>query len=123
MNQEKINQFFQVAINKTKSGTLIWRRGLTYTDISYFDWSGLIVDTHRSFVSEYRAGMIVLLIDKDENLSCYLRPDVNQLYQQLGDNNDPLLLRLYNVVYSQFPSVDSFIDSFISDFEDSSGPE
>lgn len=124
MNRGKIEKFFQVAIDKTKSGDLLWKR-LSDTDERHaVHYLRPFPDGKRSFLSEHGTGRILLLARKDTNsISCYLLPDKDLSYQQLGNDNEPLLWRLYNVVYSQFLSVDSFIDGFISDFEDSSNPE
>ena len=117
MNQEKIYKFYQAAIEKTKSGALTWKRARNTSELSRNSYFRNVADEERSFVSEYGTGKIFLLAEAlTGDISCHLLPDVDLSYQQLGDENEPLLLRFYNVVYSQFPSVDSFIDNFISDF-------
>lgn len=116
MNQEKIKKFFQVATDKTKSGTLTWKRAQEDTEFMQVTYIKKFADEERSFLSEYGNGRIVLLAEKyTDSIRCYLLPDADLSYQQIGEDNDPLLLRLYNVVYAKFPSVESFIDSFISD--------
>lgn len=120
MTQEKIDKFFRVAISKTKYGILHWTRVSGTNELK----DVVRMDRERSFISAYGTGKILLFAERQTNdISCYLSPTTGLKYQQFGDDNDPMLLRLYNVVYSLFPSVDAFIDSFISDFEDSNDPE
>ena len=117
MNQEKIDKFFQVAIDKTKSSVLTWHRIFGSGELANFDSRFLaIMDLQRSFVSRYGNGRILLLVNKHtDDITCFLSPSMDLSYQRLGEDNEPQLLRLYNVVYAQFPSAESFIDSFISD--------
>lgn len=117
MNQEKINKFFQVAIDKTKSGALTWYRVFGNDVFANMNKHFMLtMDLQRSFVSAYGNGRILLFANRNTNdINCFLLPDMDLSYQKLGEENDPQLLRLYNVVYAQFPSVESFIDSFISD--------
>lgn len=117
MTHEKINKFLQVAIDKTKSGALIWARAQDSRELDHFSRNRYVpIDYQRSFLSKYGIGTILLLVNENTNdLSCFLRPDDDLSFQQICNDDNPMLLRLYNVVYAQFPSVESFIDNFISD--------
>lgn len=117
MNQEKIEKFFQVAIDKTKSGVLVWHRIYGSSEREYVvNHFMMPLDLQRSFVSLYGKGKIFLLSRAfTDDIVCYVLPDKDLSCQEFGEDNDPLLLRLYNIVYSLFPSMESFIDSFISD--------
>lgn len=112
MDKSKISHFFEVAIMKTRALNLIWSR-LTPTMSRYFH----SVDLERSFSTQYSGGEIVLLRNPvEDSVLCFIKPDADLSYQQIGEDDDPTLLRLYNVVYSQFPSIDSFVEQFIQDF-------
>ena len=108
---DKAPLFFDAAITMTKDRRIQWNRLTSNVQkrLSY-------VDMDRSFYSEYGDATIVLCRrDSDGSICCLLKLSSNLGYQQVGIDNDPVLLRLYNIVYSSFPSVDTFIDSFISD--------
>ena len=110
MTPVKVSKFFVTAINRTKSGELSWSR-ISVSDGRHF----ASFDSERSFSAKYGSGKIVLLQDDtDDIVNCWIKADKDLSYQQIGDDNDPNLRRLYNIVYSQFPSVESFIDAFIN---------
>lgn len=119
MDNTKTIQFFEAAIKKTKLGLLSWNRVSDSTAVliqlnrilDYWE-----IDAERSFMTKYNSGEIFLIRDSaDDELCCLVKPDQNLAHQIVGDNNESSLHRLYNIVYSQFPSIDSFIDEFIQD--------
>lgn len=113
MNDSMVLRFFNVAIGKTKSRTLSWSRLPLSTYRSLADQD---IDEERSFLALYGSGEILLLRSiSDDCVYCLIKPEKGLSYQQFGEDNDPTLLRLYNIVYSQFPSVESFVDQFIQD--------
>lgn len=110
MTQEKIKRFFDIAVAKTKSRKLSWSR-ISLPDSHNFT----NVDLIRSFMSKYDSGKIFILRDsEDDTINCWVIPGSNLGCYQVGEDNDSSLLRLYNLVYSLFPSIDSFIDGFIA---------
>lgn len=111
MTDEKITAFYEAAIEKTKARSLTWRR-ITASEACIFEH----VDRERSFSAIFGNGLIHLIRDySDGEIICWVKPDTDLSHQQIGEVDDPTLLRLYNCVYSLFPSVESFIDSFIND--------
>lgn len=112
MTEEKVDLFFSTAISKTKNRQLTWSRIIPAEWRSFND---LDVDSDRSFIAKYDSGRIALLCDEyDDYITCWVQPERNLSFQQIGSDDDTMLLRLYNIVYSQFPSIDSFVDDFIS---------
>ena len=111
MTEYKADKFFAAAIEKTKNGQLSWFRILG-TDITHADFT----DPERSFSARYGSGKIYLIRScLSGEITCIIKPDKEADPQQLGVADNASLLRLYNIVYSLFPSVESFIDSFIGE--------
>lgn len=124
MDQAKFEAFIAAATRKTKSGELRWRR---VGDGVFLHESWKIYDMYRSFMCTYAKGNMVLALDKNSGVPrCLISPDGFQPYQQAtgsdADDSAALVLRLYNVVYNLFPSVDSFIDAMIGTTDDSGNP-
>lgn len=110
MTNEKIAAFFNTAIDKTKAGILRWNRANYYYVREFED-----VDEERTFYTVHGNGSIVIIRNNSEgDISCWVKPDPDLSYQRVGEYNDATLIRLYNVVYSKFPSVESFVDDFIN---------
>lgn len=122
MDNHKALLFFDAAIDKTKSGALSWSRlsvALPSTAVSLSSAVPYLfnIDKERSFLARYNPGEIALLRDSNsDQICCFVKADVSLSYDQVGEVDDPSLLRLYNFVYSQFPSTESFIDQFIRGF-------
>jgi len=113
MLEDQVTSFFETAITKTKSNRLSWSRP-AIADLNKLPYSGW--DKDRCFIAKYKQGTIALAKDSEEDdVYCFIRPEPTMSYQEIGAPDDPLLRRLYNIVYSKFPSVESFIESFISD--------
>lgn len=121
MTEQKITDFFMSAANKTKTNKLSWARlsslplevrRMIYTASP----DDADVNFDQSFLAKYNDGEIVLLFDEiDGTISCLIKPDKNLSYQCIGEPDSSALVRLYNLVYSLFPSVDTFLDQFIQD--------
>lgn len=111
MNRETSKIFFKAAITGTKSGSLVWSR-TTLAQVSYFS----AVDHERSFITEYGDGRITIARSFDDCVRCFVKPSKDLGFYQIGDDDEPELLRLYNIVYARFPSIDSFLDNFIANF-------
>ena len=109
MNEDKIQKFFSALISKTKNNELQWTR-CSNTDFNF----PRFVNAELSFLCAYNRGDIALYCDKIGTLSCWITPDENLSEQQVGEPDDPSLLRLYNIVHSRFPSVESFMDNIIN---------
>ncbi len=121
MDDTKITKFYESAIAKTKNGLLSWSRvssqpASIQVQLKQASNSIFGIDSDRSFLTQYCEGGIALLCDKEEDtIYCLIKPGQNLSYQQISEDDNSTLYRLYNIVYSQFPSVDSFIDAFIKD--------
>ena len=121
MTEQKITEFFMSAANKTKTNKLSWARLSSLPlDARRMIYAAspddVDVDYDQSFFAKYNDGEIVLLSDEmDGTVSCLIKPDKNLSYQCIGEPDSSALVRLYNLVYSLFPSVDTFLDQFIQD--------
>lgn len=119
-NSGRFEAFIDAAIRKTKTGLLSWER----VDTKKFrpeNWPDY--DVSRSFVCSYGIGQMLLTYDTLSGTPhCYISPDKGLPFQRIAgpeeDDGTSLVLRLYNLVYSAFPSVDSFIDAMINSADD-----
>nr|DAF30766.1 MAG TPA: hypothetical protein [Caudoviricetes sp.] len=112
MDSSKYQKFFEAAIEKTKNGVLLWER------VQPGSLNDSNLDVSRSFRCSFAGGKMLLAMSKTSGLPlCFISPDRNFPYQQIKGDDDcdeGCVLRLYNVVYSSFPSVDSFMDAMIN---------
>lgn len=108
INPDKAVQFFNAVISMTKNHRLKWSQ--IALDARFYGK----VDGAHSFVAHYKNGEIALL-RRTEDGAVFCRVSIDMDKEQIGTEDDPTLLRLYNIVYSQFPSITSFVDDFISD--------
>ena len=101
----KAKLFFEAAIAKTKSGVLAWSRLGPDSHPRY--------DRQKSFIAAFAGGYLLLAVEKGDDVPrCFICPEDGCPYQMIaGFDGD--VLRLYNVVYSKFPSVESFMDAMI----------
>ena len=122
MTQEKFRAFINAAIQKTKSGGLSWERVnlLHFKQSAWPDY-----DLSRSFVCHYANGRMLLAYEVNSDTPCcFISPDKSLPFQELilHDDSCALLLRLYNLVYDAFPSVESFMDAMINSNDDQKDP-
>lgn len=111
MTHEKYVAFLEAAIRKTKSGAISWERANRRFGLNS-GWEEFDLD--RSFMCAYSVGQMVLAYEPSSGTPhCYISPDKTLPFQKINDDS-ALLLRLYNLVYSLFPSVDSFMDAMIN---------
>jgi hypothetical protein len=119
MNNKSINNFFTAAITKTKNGKIAWERLSIHTPIFDKISNPHKYDIDRSFYALFEGGIICLLFDNGNETSCWVAPDGDLSLQKIADSDlssDSVftaLLRLYNLVYEMFPSVESFLNAFI----------
>lgn len=115
MTHAKIEAFIEAAIRKTKSGAISWER----VNILQFQnpvWQEY--DLNRSFICSYSTGRMLLVYQSSSGTPyCYISPDKSLPFQKIVDDS-ALLLRLYNLVYGSFPSIDSFMDAMINSPDD-----
>lgn len=112
MDSKKFSDFIDAVINKTKRGVISWER-LPSTSSLAKQFS-----PSKSFICKFANGRMLLALDKASGApECFISPEISLPYQRISSDNpeevDGKLLRLYNLVYSQFPSVESFIDAMI----------
>lgn len=119
ISTSKFQSFLEAAINKTKSKVLLWKQASEkkiHLNDSY--------DSLRSFVCSFSSGRLLLAFSlEDGKPHCFISPEGHLPFQEVrpqgGDEeSEGLLLRLYNLVYSQFPSIESFMDDMINLSED-----
>lgn len=114
MTPEKIARFFDSLISLTKSGRLTWERCSPIEVLAFPD-----TDTSRSFYARFNDGLFFILSKpKYNSISFKLRATEDAVFTQIGEENDSAILRLYNIIYSQFPSTESLIDSIIDEASD-----
>ena len=114
MKPAKFETFFEAAIQKTKSGKLSWER-VNLQSFNQAAWPDY--NLSRSFVCHYANGRMLLAYDVNSDMPCcFISPDKSLPFQKLilRDDSYALLLRLYNLVYDAFPSVESFMDAMIN---------
>lgn len=114
----KFEQFINAAIDKTKSGVLTWNRASsTETKLSK-DY-----DPARSFLCSYAGGTLLLAQNIGSGKpDCFIAPDMKLPFQIITSKDDSFtghILRLYNIVYNSFPSVESFMDAMINTADNS----
>lgn len=103
MTGNGIESFFIEAIRETKSGDLIWER-ITNNDSEYPS-----LDLLRSFVTHYNKGRIYLFRKvTDSTVTCLVKRYSGARFEEIDMDKEPLVLRLYNIVYS------FFLNDFIS---------
>lgn len=122
INQSKFEPFIEAAIRKTKAGVLTWKRVDT-KKFHYQDWPEY--DLSRSFICSYANGRMLLAYEGNLGIPhCYISPDATLPFQRVAGTDDASapLLRLYNLVYSAFPSIESFIDAMINSDDDEEEP-
>ncbi|MBD5151286.1 MAG: hypothetical protein HDT16_02050 [Oscillibacter sp.] len=120
MSYSRFEAFIEAAISKTKTGVLTWERA----DIKRFNepaWTDY--DLGRSFMCAYAGGKLLLTCKKGSGAPwCFISPDKGLPFQRIvgsgEDDGAAIVLRLYNLVYSSFPSVDSFIDAMINSVDE-----
>lgn len=114
---QKFQSFLNATIDKTKANILNWERASAIRIKLSGDY-----DVTRSFVCSYAGGKLLLGYNKVEGKPyCLISPAQSLPYQiiQFDDAyTDALLLRLYNLVYSTFPSIESFMDAMINSTND-----
>lgn len=111
MTHEKYEAFLEAVIRKTKSGAISWER---VSPRQFKNLDSEQIDLNRGFLCSYSGGRIRLLFTSSSDKPyCCISPDKNLPYQKINDDS-ALLLRLYNLVYDLFPSVDSFMDIMIN---------
>lgn len=108
------SRLFSALILATKKHIITWNRAPESITDS-LDLLGFGLDRTRSFVAKYNNGLFLLGRTSDDKINCYVQGDSKLSFCQIGEDNDPEILRLYNIVYKQFPSVESFVDNFIKD--------
>lgn len=116
MDQSKFNAFIAAVTKMTKAKDLSWKR-IDTTIFTHKSWAKY--DLNRSFICSYLSGRIILAITKDTGIPhCFVSPESSVSFQRTfgpdADESAALVLRLYNLVYSTFPSVDSFMDVVIA---------
>ena len=110
MKSEKVQKFFSKLVEMTKSGAIRWNRcSARVVDAEMFR-----ADNNSSFFCGYNHGIIILASNYDGTISCFIQPDEDLDYDLFGENDAPELKRLYNLVFSRFPSLDSFVDMIIN---------
>lgn len=122
MTQAKFRAFINAAIQKTKSGGLSWER-VNMQQFRQGMWPDY--DLSRSFICHYATGRMLLVYDVNSDLPCCLiAPDKGLPFQKVAVHEDDcaLLLRLYNLVYDSFPSIESFMDAMINSNDDQEDP-
>lgn len=124
MDQAKFEAFIAAAIKKTKEKSISWRR-VDLTMFTHETWANY--DMHRSFMCAYAQGRMLLVCKKNsDTYYCLISPDATAPFQRVvgadADDSAALVLRLYNLVYSLFPSVDSFVDAMINSTDDLEAP-
>lgn len=119
MANSKVEAFLDATIRKTKSEVLSWNR----VNLKQFQnpvWHDY--DLLRSFICSYSSGKMLLAYEMNSDMPCcFISPDKSLPFQKIliDEEDSALLLRLYNLVYSQFPSVESFMDAIINSTDDS----
>lgn len=118
MKQAKFRAFIDAAIQKTKSGKLSWER-VNMQQFRQGAWLGY--DLGRSFICHYATGKMLLAYEVDSDMPCcFISPDKDLPFQRVVFEDDcARLLRLYNLVYNKFPSIESFMDAMINSSDDS----
>ncbi len=124
MEQSKFGPFIAAVIKKTKAKELSWER---VTPGSFVHKSWAKYDLGRSFLCSYAGGRIVLACVRDSGIPhCLVSPESTASFKRIvgpdADESAALVLRLYNLVYSMFPSVDSFMDAIIASAGDLDKP-
>lgn len=122
MNMDTAKKFITKIIDRTKSKKLQWHRladnrpGVSYpfdvADINFYDSYCFDLDNSSN---------VYLVKDEDEDIYLYLSPGNSLPTQNIFasyDCDDEVLaalgLRLYNLVYSLFPNIDSVMEDFIN---------
>lgn len=111
MTNPRFDEFINAVIEKTKSGVLSWKR-VNPRKFSFLQG----YDLRRSFFCSFLGGTLLLALEADEEMpQCFISPEMGLPFQSVNDidKNNADLLRLYNLVYSLFPSVQSFMASMI----------
>lgn len=124
MDQSKFGPFIAAVTKKTKANELSWKR-VTPGSFTHKSWAKY--DLGRSFMCSYGNGRIVLACVRDSGIPhCLVSPERSASFQPVAgpdaDESAALVLRLYNLVYSMFPSVDSFMDAVIASAGDLDEP-
>lgn len=118
MANAKVEAFLDATIRKTKSEALSWDR----VNLKQFQspvWQNY--DLFRSFICSYSSGKMLLACEKNSDIPCcFISPDKSLPFQKIfiDEDDSAHLLRLYNLIYSQFPSVESFMDAIINSTDD-----
>lgn len=114
MNWQPEKQLFSALISATKQHIITWSRARE-TIVDSIELLSLKLDRTRSFVAKYNNGLFLLGRTPGDKINCYVQGDPLLSFCQVGEENNPEILRLYNIVYQQFPSNEMFIDNFIKD--------
>lgn len=113
MSEKKSSVFFRATIARTKQREIEWAKISMRASLSFPE-----CDTDRSYSAKYENAQIFLIRKMGEiDVSCWVKPDPTLGLYLIGENDDPDLLRLYNIVHNKFPSIDKFIDSFIAGYQ------
>jgi len=113
MDEQKVDAFFNALIDKTKRGKIEWDRGSA--KLAYYGVNKS-ADFVRSFHTDVGNGGISLIMSNDGELTCYVKPELLSPAQRFGEPDNPVLLRLYNIIYPQKPlPFETFINSIIDD--------
>lgn len=123
MTDQKALKFLDSIIQKTKSKNIIWNN-LYHNPMICKRFHAL--NSTFSFFSNLpdKKGVIVFGRNaNDDGLEFYIVPNEQPSYnllELLTDNTDSIemyfskVTRLYDIVYSSLPSIDSFIDDFLN---------
>ena len=121
MTNEKAFLFLDSVIQKTKTKKLHWS---TLYKEPFMKNKFQDLDAAFSYVASFAKGYIVLGQDEFEDIIFYVSPENQPTYDlfrfidkdnnEVSDLYESKLRRLYDIVYSSLPSIDSFIDDFLN---------
>lgn len=120
MNIATATNFINKIIEKTKANSLKWIRlsddDQKENNLSMEDL--FITIDEESFVCTFsEASRIYLLLSIDGTISCSISPGHGLGSQSLSNKDDNLassIKRLYNLVFANFPNIDSIMSEFIN---------
>ena len=111
MDKQKVDAFFNALIDRTKRDEVRWD-GVHIVNVG--SEVAEIADFDRSFYAKVGSGEVSLIMGNDGQVTCYVKSDLFTLTQSFGEPDNPVLLRLYNIVYTHKPQpFEKFINSII----------